>query len=66
MGFLNILLMVVAVLLIVEAVIEFRRKRWLAFALSLCFIALVVYINLPAYRYLAKKVIPPATAPASP
>lgn len=63
MGFIDVLLLVITVILVIEAVMEARRKRWLAFALSLCFIALVVYITLPVYGYLLRKVVPAKATP---
>jgi hypothetical protein len=63
MGFIDVLLLVITVILIIEAVIEARRKRWLAFALSLCFIAILLYITSPVYRYLWHKVMPAKGTP---
>ena len=68
MGPLDYILLIITVLLVIEAVVEARRKRWLALALSLAFLALIVYMTLPVYRYLWNKVAPssavsPSTTP---
>lgn len=66
MGPMNYIMMAITVLLIIEAVVEARRKRWLALALSIAFLALVIYMNSPAYRYLWRKIAPPTAAQGKP
>ncbi len=66
MGIFDIILLIITVLLIVEAVVEARRKNWLALALSIAFLALIIYITSPVYRHLWSKISPPAASPTAP
>ncbi len=66
LGILNYILFAITILIIVEAVIEARRKNWLALAISIAFLALVIYINLPAYQHIWGILVPapkPTTTP---
>ena len=65
LGPLNYILFAITVLIIVEAVLEARRKNWLALAISIAFLALVVYINLPAYQHIWGLIMP-SPKPATP
>jgi hypothetical protein len=66
MGFIDYLLLFITVLLIAEAVNEARRKNWLALAISLAFLALVIYMTTPIYQALWTKIAPAPKAPATP
>lgn len=65
MGPRDYILLLITILLIVEAVVEARRKRWLAFAISIAFLALVTWMTMPIYRHFWNKAVP-ASTPATP
>jgi Flp pilus assembly protein protease CpaA len=52
MSIVNWIVMLLTIAMIVEAVIEIRRKRWMAAVISALFAAFLIFWFMPGYQHL--------------